>query len=193
MVDERAASSAEPKRGRGRPRLDDKMVPAILDAAENLFARREALSVTIREIAEEAGVPHSAIYRYFDSKDDVLQQVLERGRDRQIRHEAETRVSSPKPESGAIDWMMANNQAYMLAVTRAALAGATGTSLAVARHGRDGSADDRPARAGHRSVQGPQRLRAESNRGSGHGAHPWLDLRGGVDPRCNGVAGPGHQ
>ena len=69
------------KRPRGRPRLDDQLVPRILDAAERLFAEHGPVNVSIRDIAAEAGLPHSAIYRYFDSKDEVLRQVLIRGRD----------------------------------------------------------------------------------------------------------------
>ena len=79
------------KRPRGRPRLDDKLVPRILDAAERLFAEHGPVNVSIRDIAAEAGLPHSAIYRYFESKDEVLRRVLMRGRDRQLEHETEQR------------------------------------------------------------------------------------------------------
>ena len=118
------------KRPRGRPRLDDQLVPQILDAAERLFAGHGPVSVSIRDIAAEAGLPHSAIYRYFDSKDEVLRQVLIRGRTRQREHEAEGRVIGRTTE-GALDWIMANNRAYVLSVARLALEGETTSSLGI--------------------------------------------------------------
>jgi len=115
-------------RGPGRPRLDDEMVPRILDAAERLFAKSDSLDVSIRDIAAEAGVPHSRIYRYFDSKDDVLRKMIERGRERQFEYEEGRRVSSAGVE-GTLDWIMTENRSYSLSVVRAALVGETPTSL----------------------------------------------------------------
>lgn len=149
----------------GRPRLDAEMVPRILDAAERLFASREALHVSIRDIAAEAGVPHSAIYRYFDGKDDVLRQVLERGRDRQRVRDAESlRAGAPLP--GAMEWLMTVNRAYARIVLRSALMGQTPTSLGV-------SPEDNAARQ-------TARVLAE-NRGR-------FDLRTDHDPRAVAAA-----
>jgi AcrR family transcriptional regulator len=123
----------QPKgRKRGRPRLDALMVPQILDAAERLFAQREAANVSVRDIAAEAGVPHSAIYRYFDSKEDVLRQVLLRGRQRQIERDEMAR-STEVPLLGALEWVMTENRAYSLALARAALEGHTSSSLGLDR------------------------------------------------------------
>ncbi|TLM99317.1 MAG: TetR/AcrR family transcriptional regulator [Actinobacteria bacterium] len=119
--------NAIPRR-RGRPRLDDEMVPAILDAAERLFSRRDSLDVGIRDIAAEAGIPHSAIYRYFDSKDQVLARVLERGRQRQIEHDDAGR-SQGAGTAGAFEWITTSNRAYAVATMRAALAGQTPSTL----------------------------------------------------------------
>jgi AcrR family transcriptional regulator len=128
MTPDRPPKSSQATHRRGRPRLDAQMVPLILDAAERLFAKRDSLSVGIREIASEAGVPHSAIYRYFASKDEIFRQVLERGRDRQLEHEAEGRATGRGVE-GAIEWIMTDNRSYALAMTRAALEGQTPSSL----------------------------------------------------------------
>jgi AcrR family transcriptional regulator len=122
------SSPSQPRR-RGRPRLDAQMVPQILDAAERLFASR-GVSVSIRDIGDEAGLPHSAIYRYFRSKDDVLRQVLLRGRRRQIEHEAQQRAEG-RTTQGALDWLMKHNRAYAMTVVRAALEGETTSSLGV--------------------------------------------------------------
>jgi AcrR family transcriptional regulator len=120
-------------RKRGRPRLDAKIVPQILDGAERLFARR-GVTVSIREIAEEAGLPHSTIYRYFEGKDDVLRQVLLRGRERQLEHEAAERAAG-RTTQGALDWLMQHNRAYGMTVARAALDGETTTSLGLEASG----------------------------------------------------------
>ena len=71
MADD-AHRAQRPKRGRGRPRLDAQMVPRILDAAEQLFSPCGLSSVSIRDIAAQADIPHSAIYRYFEGKDEIV-------------------------------------------------------------------------------------------------------------------------
>lgn len=129
MADDKAEEES-PKRPRGRPRLDDQFMPQILDAAERLFAEHGPVSVSIRDIAAEAGLPHSAIYRYFDGKDEVLRQVLIRGRTRQREHEAEGRQIGRTIE-GALDWILANNRAYVLVLARLALEGETTSSLGI--------------------------------------------------------------
>jgi AcrR family transcriptional regulator len=86
------------------------------------------VSVSIRDIAAEAGLPHSAIYRYFEGKDEVLRQVLMRGRVRQIEHEREGRESGRTTE-GALEWIMEHNRAYFMLVARLAVEGETTTSL----------------------------------------------------------------
>lgn len=125
---EDAPEHEAPTRPRGRPRRDAEMIPRILDAAERLLARRSVLSVSIRDIADEAGVPHSAIYRYFANKEDVLRQVLVRGRDRQRRRDAGGRAAG-RPIAGAIEWIMNENRCYAMAIVRAAMEGETGSSL----------------------------------------------------------------
>jgi len=50
----------------------------ILDAAVELFAARNPHDVTVREVAERAGVTHALVHQYFGSKDDLLNAVLQR-------------------------------------------------------------------------------------------------------------------
>ena len=52
---------------------------AILDAAEGLFSSRGFTAVTVRDIAERAGVSHALVHRYLGSKADVYRAVLTRG------------------------------------------------------------------------------------------------------------------
>ena len=51
----------------------------ILDAAEDLFSRRDPDSVSVREIAAKAGVTHPVVHEYVGSKADIVAAVVERG------------------------------------------------------------------------------------------------------------------
>jgi len=57
----------------------------ILDVAEELFSRRDPSKVTVREIAEAAGVTHPLVHQYVGSKSDILDAVIKRGAPR--RHQ----------------------------------------------------------------------------------------------------------
>lgn len=61
-----------PRRGR------EATTAAILDAARELFAERGYAAVTVREIAERAGVTHALVHQYIGSKADVFRAVLVR-------------------------------------------------------------------------------------------------------------------
>lgn len=50
----------------------------ILDAAEGLFAHRGLYGVTVRNIAEKAGVDTALVHYYFGTKDQVFEAVFER-------------------------------------------------------------------------------------------------------------------
>jgi len=50
----------------------------ILDAAESLFAAKGVDAVSIREIAETAGLSKAAIFHHFESKDVLYQAVVRR-------------------------------------------------------------------------------------------------------------------
>jgi AcrR family transcriptional regulator len=49
----------------------------ILSAATRVFARRGCAQATMQDVAAEAGLSVGAIYRYFPSKDDLVQAVFE--------------------------------------------------------------------------------------------------------------------
>ncbi|MBE0417818.1 MAG: TetR/AcrR family transcriptional regulator [Coriobacteriia bacterium] len=51
---------------------------AVLDAATELLSHRPPSAVTVREIAEQAGVSHTLVHRYFGSKQELIRDVLER-------------------------------------------------------------------------------------------------------------------
>lgn len=69
-----AAAPAKPARERGARR------EAILLAAERLFARHGYHSVTIRQIAEQAGVPLALVGYYFGAKHELFHAVFEQWR-----------------------------------------------------------------------------------------------------------------
>jgi AcrR family transcriptional regulator len=54
---------------------------AILAAAEDLFSARGFTAVTVRAIAERAGVSHALVHRYFGSKTDIYRAVLTHNED----------------------------------------------------------------------------------------------------------------
>jgi AcrR family transcriptional regulator len=54
----------------------------VLDAAERLMAVKGYGAATVAALVDEAGVPPSSVYHYFDSKEGVLLAVMERGAER---------------------------------------------------------------------------------------------------------------
>jgi AcrR family transcriptional regulator len=70
-----AAEPSDPTpRRRGRPRVGDKR-RKILDAALNSFAERGYHGVAVPELAREAGVGAGTLYRYFQNKEDLVNEV----------------------------------------------------------------------------------------------------------------------
>jgi len=55
---------------------------ALIDAAATLYAESHSSAVTVRRIAAEAGVNPAMVNRYFGSKDNLVQAVLERSQHR---------------------------------------------------------------------------------------------------------------
>ena len=50
---------------------------AILSAAAELLAEHSPREVTVRDVAERAGVNHALVHRHFGTKDDLLRAVLQ--------------------------------------------------------------------------------------------------------------------
>jgi AcrR family transcriptional regulator len=51
---------------------------AVLDAATELFADRGPNAVTVRAIAQRAGINHALVHRYFGSKGELIRAVVQR-------------------------------------------------------------------------------------------------------------------
>jgi AcrR family transcriptional regulator len=60
-----------------RPRGESAVRNALISAASELFAARGVNAVSVREIAEHAGVNHGLVHHYFVSKDGLLSAVLD--------------------------------------------------------------------------------------------------------------------
>lgn len=75
-----AQTQAPVKKPRGRPAGDETedIRSAILDTAEQLFARNGYAATSVRAIADEVNVNPAMIHYYFGSKNALLKQVLDR-------------------------------------------------------------------------------------------------------------------
>jgi AcrR family transcriptional regulator len=60
-----------------RPRGEQAVRASLIDAATELFAERGPGSVSVRQIAEAAGVNHGLVHHYFGSKDGLVTAVLD--------------------------------------------------------------------------------------------------------------------
>ncbi len=61
-----------------QPSGQEEIVAAIVDAAEDLFAKFPIDQVTTRQLAASAGVNLGTIHRYFGSKEEVLRALMQR-------------------------------------------------------------------------------------------------------------------
>jgi AcrR family transcriptional regulator len=68
------SAADDSKRGSRRPRGEARKL--LLDAARDLFARRDYRSTTTREIAEAAGVAEYLLFRHFGSKAGLFREAL---------------------------------------------------------------------------------------------------------------------
>ncbi len=62
-------------------RIAEEKQQRILDAAETEFAARGFAGANINVIAQKAGISIGAMYKYFDSKEDLFLTVIERAQD----------------------------------------------------------------------------------------------------------------
>lgn len=67
------ATAAERRAARAEARREE-----ILDAAQRIFAARGYNETGIADIAAELGIGHGTFYRYFENKQDIAAQVLDR-------------------------------------------------------------------------------------------------------------------
>ncbi|KKW63969.1 TetR family transcriptional regulator [Mycolicibacterium elephantis] len=80
----------------------------ILDAAGELFAKKEAASVGMHEIASAAGCSRATLYRYFDSRDALYTAYVHREAYRLYREMTDQVASVDDPRERLIEGMMAS-------------------------------------------------------------------------------------
>ena len=78
----------------------------ILDAANDLFARQEAATVGMNEIAAAAGCSRATLYRYFENRDALYTAYVHRESYRQYREMTEQIMSVTDPAERLIEGMM---------------------------------------------------------------------------------------
>lgn len=61
-----------------RPNVRSERVPQILQAAETVFARNGIAQTRVEDIALEAKLSKASLYLYFDSKDEIVEALLQR-------------------------------------------------------------------------------------------------------------------
>jgi AcrR family transcriptional regulator len=64
-----------------RPTRREATTDSILDAAERLFSERGFTAVSVRDIAQAAGVSHALVHRYLGPKEEIYRAVLRRNED----------------------------------------------------------------------------------------------------------------
>jgi AcrR family transcriptional regulator len=92
-------SAVEPKRGRGRPLVDDKR-RRILDAALATFSARGYHGTSVPEVADAAGVGIGTLYRYFEDKNALVNEVY---RDAKLRLKSALIDGLPAPDLYQLD------------------------------------------------------------------------------------------
>ncbi len=95
-------------------------IEKILDAAEALFAARDFSAVTVRNIAERAGVSHALVHRYLGSKEEIFRATLARSEKVILRAAAGT-DDLIEAASQMIREGLAHRQDYLRLVTHSAL------------------------------------------------------------------------
>ena len=73
----------------------------VLDVAARLFREQGYGSVSLRKIAEAAGIKAGSIYYHFGSKDEIVARVLDAGI--QVVHESMRQAVSALPEGTEVD------------------------------------------------------------------------------------------
>ena len=67
------------KQSRRLPSRGDLKRKQILDAAAKVLARRGYAGTMLSEVAEEAGTQSGSLYYHFDSREDLIEEVLQQG------------------------------------------------------------------------------------------------------------------
>jgi AcrR family transcriptional regulator len=95
---------------------------SMLDAAERLFSERGFTAVSVREIAQAAGVSHALVHRYLGSKDEIYRAVMHRN-ENLIRDAAGATDDLSEAISLMLREGLANHRPYLRLLAHSALHG----------------------------------------------------------------------
>ena len=98
--------------GRGRGFHHGDLAGALVAAASATIAARGGPEFSLREVAESVGVSHTAAYRHFAAKADLLAEIAARGFARLDRAVAAA-VADREPERNAAATLRASGLAYL--------------------------------------------------------------------------------
>jgi AcrR family transcriptional regulator len=87
--------------GAQRPYGREEVRRALLDAAQRLIAERGPGNVTLREIAEAAGVNFGLVYQYLGTRDEVLREVYQA-----VARRSAAQLEQIHDVAGAVDALM---------------------------------------------------------------------------------------
>ena len=105
----------EPKRAvAGSERKSDRTRERILDAAAEVFSE-QGYSARLSDIAERAGMKAGSLYYHFDSREDLVAEILHRGIQRSFDHAREA-VDAMPAGARAIDRLATAVRAHTLAI-----------------------------------------------------------------------------
>lgn len=96
----------------------------LIDAAATVFARRGFVAASLDEVAEEAGLTKGAVYSNFDSKEDLVQAVIEQRLNEPLKHAAavidySSGTSEEHAQAGArafVDVVQQQREVFLLAL-----------------------------------------------------------------------------
>src|SRR5215216_6584211 len=86
----------------------------ILDAAAQVFSE-QGYSARLSDIAERAGMKAGSLYYHFDSREDLVAEILHRGIQRSFDHVRDA-VDAMPPNAPAIDRLATAVRAHTLAI-----------------------------------------------------------------------------
>lgn len=82
----------------------------ILDAAQELFARRDAAGVGMHDIAKASGCSRATLYRYFENRDALYTAYVHREAQRVFRELGQRDVAAKPPGERLVDGIIASLQ-----------------------------------------------------------------------------------
>jgi AcrR family transcriptional regulator len=95
-----------------RPSKSERTRQSVLDAAARLFARNGYADTSLAQIADEVGIKAGSLYYHFDSKEELVYEVLRFGVSHSLEH-TRAEVERLGPNAPALAQLRAAIQAHL--------------------------------------------------------------------------------